>query len=67
MFALVALVILSLAPDKPINLAGPRFDSEEACEKAIDTAQQQLIARFKTLKLDAQVTAVCIPTKQQDI
>ena len=68
MYALVALVILAIAPDKPIQLVGStRFATDQECTKVAEVAPTKLVQAYKSLGLDVEVEVRCIPTGQQDI
>ena len=68
MFVIVALVVLALAPDKPITLiAQTRFATEQQCEKAIEHLSENLTGAYGALGLQADVEVRCVPTGKYDI
>lgn len=69
MYALVALVVISIAPDKMLQLVSPnRFATEQGCEEALSRADvDKLVGVYKTLGLDAEVRLRCVNTGQKDI
>ena len=67
MFMLVALVVLSIAPDKPLKLTGMRYPTEQQCEEIAQRAPEALQRAYKQLGLDAEVRVGCVLTDQHDI
>jgi len=67
MYVLVALVVLSIAPDQPIKLRGAQFATEQECSRVAEQAPAILENAYKRLGLEAEVRVGCQPTGKQDI